>query len=215
MANSLRVRFLLGCLVVAFEVAGVAQDESGPREALVFDFESLTANRETNLLVARRPKITQGNLSIEADEATGTSIDFSERSEWRFMGGVRITADTAVLEAAEAVFTFDDERLSRGELSGTPVTFADFDKVRNTKIEGRAQRIVYDYVASKLRMTGDAWVRRGQTRVLGCDLNYDFAAAERDTGLVVTSASDDCEDRFRVLIERDRDEQPAPTDAPR
>jgi lipopolysaccharide transport protein LptA len=214
MASFLNVRPLLGCLALALGASGLAQDEGGQRDVLVFDFEAVTVDPSTDLFQARRPKIMQGNLSIEADEATGTSIDFSERSEWRFKGGVRITSGTAVLEAAEAVFTFEDERLSRGELSGTPVTFTDFDKVRNTKIEGRAQRIVYDYVASKLRMTGDAWVQRGQTRVLGCDLNYDFAAAERDTGLVVTSASDDCEDRFRILIERDRDEQPAPTDAP-
>jgi lipopolysaccharide transport protein LptA len=214
MASFLNVRPLLGCLALALGASGLAQHEGGQRDVLVFDFEAVTVDPSTDLFQARRPKIMQGNLSIEADEATGTSIDFSERSEWRFKGGVRITSGTAVLEAAEAVFTFEDERLSRGELSGTPVTFTDFDKVRNTKIEGRAQRIVYDYVASKLRMTGDAWVQRGQTRVLGCDLNYDFAAAERDTGLVVTSASDDCEDRFRILIERDRDEQPAPTDAP-
>ena len=213
MAYSFHVKTLLGCLALVASAVGVAQDD-GDGEALVLDAETISADREANLFRARRPKITQGNLSIEADEATGTSIDFSERSEWRFTSNVRITAGTAVLEADSAVFTFEDERLSRGELSGTPVTFSDFDQVRQTEIQGRAQTMSYDYIARKLRMTGDAWVQRGQTQVLGCDLDYDFAAAERDTGLVVTSASDECADRFRVLIERDRDEQPAPNDAP-
>jgi lipopolysaccharide transport protein LptA len=215
MASFLNVRPLLGCLALALGASGLAQDEGGQRDVLVFDFEAVTVDPSTDLFQARRPKIMQGNLSIEADEATGTSIDFSERSEWRFTGSVRIAVDTAVLEAASAVFTFEDGRLSYGELTGTPVRFSDFDKVRQTAIEGQAQQISYDAVVRKLRMTGDAWVQRGQTRVLGCDLNYDFAAAERDAGLVVTSASDECADRFRVLIERDRDEQPAPTDAPR
>jgi lipopolysaccharide transport protein LptA len=215
MASSLNIKALLGCLALTLGSTAVAQDADNRRETLVLESGPVTVDPATNLFHASHPKITQGNLSIEADEATGTSIDFSERSEWRFTGSVRIAVDTAVLEATSAVFTFEDGRLSYGELTGTPVRFSDFDKVRQTAIEGQAQQISYDAVVRKLRMTGDAWVQRGQTRVLGCDLNYDFAAAERDAGLVVTSASDECADRFRVLIERDRDEQPAPTDAPR
>lgn len=214
MANSLHARVLLGCLALAFGTAGVAQDD-GSREALVFESESMTADQTTNLFVARRPRITRGNLSIEADEATATSIDFSERSEWRFTGNVRIAVGTAVLEAASAVFTFDDAQLSRGDLLGTPVRFTDFDQVRQTPIQGRAQQISYDNVARKLRMAGDASVQRGRTQVLGCDLIYDFAAAERDAGLVVTSGSVDCEDKFRVLQLPDPDDQPDATDAPR
>lgn len=215
MANSSSVRLLLGYLAVAVGVAGVAQDEGSLREALVFEFESVTADRKTNLFQAQRPKITQGNLSIQADEATATSVDFTESSEWRFTGNVRITSGTAALEAAAAVFTFENERLSRGELSGTPATFSDVDKVRETTIQGRAQQMSYDYVARTLRMSGDAWVQRGRAQVLGCDLIYDFAAVERDAGLWVASGRDDCEDRFRMLFERDRDDQPDAPDAPR
>jgi len=214
MANSFHVRVLLGCFALALGAAGVAQNDSS-REALVLDFESVTVDRSTNLFRAVRPQITQGNLSIEADEAVGTSIDFSERSEWRFTGNVRIAVDTAVIEAASAVFTFDDARLSRGELVGMPVRFSDFDEVRQTPIQGRAQRMSYDYVARTLRMTEDAWVQRGQIEVLGCDLIYDFTAAERDAGLVVTSGSADCADRFRVLRRPDPEDRPTATDAPR
>jgi len=215
MANSFHVKVLLGCFALALGAAGVAQDDSSRREALVLESESMTMDRTSNLFVARRARITQGNLSIEAEEATATSIDFSERSEWRFTGNVRITVNTAVLEAASAVFTFDDERLSRGDLVGTPVAFSDFDAVRQTPIQGRAQQMSYDYVARTLRMTGDARVQRGQTEIVGCDLVYDFAAAERDAGLVVTSGSEDCADRFRMRVVRDPDDEPAATDGPR
>jgi lipopolysaccharide transport protein LptA len=212
MANSSPAKALLGCLALLLGDAAVAQDASSERDALVLESESVTVDRTTNLFLAVRPRITQGNLSIEAQESTATSIDFSERSEWRFTGNVRITVGTAVLDAASAVFTFDDERLSRGELTGTPVTFSDFDPVRQAPIQGRAQQMSYDYEARKLRMTGDAWVRRGQTEMMGCDLDYDFAAAERDAGFVVTTASDDC--RFSLRVVPDREDQPAATDAP-
>ena len=46
-------------------------------------------------------------MRIEADKAVATSEDFEQSSEWRFTGHVRITVDTAVLEADTAVFTFD------------------------------------------------------------------------------------------------------------
>lgn len=215
MANSLNVRLLLTCFALALGGAGLAQEAGNPGEPLVFEFESLTAGRSTNTIHWRRPKITQGNLSIEADEASGNSIDFTARGEWRFTGNVRINAGTAVLEAGSAVFTFDDGRLSRGELTGTPVTFSDFDNVRQTQIQGRAQQISYDYVARTLRMSGDAWVQRGRTQVFGCDLVYDFAAVERDAGLWITNGLDDCAEPLRFLIERDRDDQPDVPDAPR
>ena len=214
MANSLHVRTLLGCFALSLGAAGIAQDDRTPPEAIVLESESMTMDLTNSLFVARRPRITQGNLSIEAEEATATSIDFTEQSEWRFTG-VKITVGTAVMEAGSAVFTFDNERLSRGELSGTPVTFSDFDDVRQMPIVGRAQKMSYDYVARKLRMIGEAWVQRGRTEMFGCDLNYDFAAAERDAGLVVTMDSDDCADKFRVRVVPNPDEEPAATDAPR
>jgi lipopolysaccharide transport protein LptA len=206
---------LLGCFALAFSAVGIAQDDGSQREALVLESESMTVDRTNNLFVARRPRITQGNLNIEAEEATATSIDFNERSEWRFMGNVRITVGTAVLEAASAVFVFEDEQLSRGDLSGTPMRFSDIDQVRQTPIEGRAQQMSYDHVARKLRLVGDASVQRGRTEIVSCDLIYDFAAAERDAGLVVTSGSDDCPGVFRMRVVPDPDDQPDATDAPR
>ena len=207
--SSLRTSWL--ALAISF-AAGAQNDES---EELVLTSGPITFNGQTNLFEAQAVRITQGNLVIEADDVHATAIDFNEQSEWRFTGNVRITVGTAVIEAGSAVFTFDNERLSRGELSGTPVTFSDFDDVRQMPIVGRAQKMSYDYVARKLRMIGEAWVQRGRTEMFGCDLNYDFAAAERDAGLVVTMDSDDCADKFRVRVVPDPDEEPAATDTPR
>jgi lipopolysaccharide transport protein LptA len=211
MAHSLLGSLRAGGLALAIGFAAGAQD-SEPEE-LVFTSGPLTFNRQTNLFEAQTVRITQGNLSIEADHVLATAIDFTEQSEWRFTS-VKLTVGTAVIEAGSGVFTFVEERLSRGELTGTPVTFSDFDRVRQTPIQGRAQQMSYDYVARKLRMTGNAWVQRGRTEMFGCDLNYDFAAAERDAGLVVTMDSDECADKFRVLV-RDPDERPDATDGPR
>jgi lipopolysaccharide transport protein LptA len=177
-------------LATGFTV-GAQNDEP---EELVLASESLTFDGHTNLFQLHAPQITQGGLHIEADDALATGIDFNAQSEWRFTGNVRITIGSAVIEAASAVFTFEQKRLSRGELEGTPVSFSDVDPTRQVRVSGHAQKMSYDYVARTLRMIDNALVQKDRVEMQGCDLIYDFTA-ER-----VTSGSADCADLFRVRV---------------
>ena len=183
-----------GCVELA------AQDSREPEE-LLLDSESLTLDRKTNLIQLRNPRISQGGLAIEADEALATGIEFDQKSEWRFTGHVRIAVGTAVIEADSAVFTFDQKQLSRGELEGAPATFADVDPARAKPIRGGANKLSYDYVARTLRMSDNAWVHKDQYEIQGCDLIYDFSD-ER-----VTSGSADCDELFRIRVLSNQDAQ--------
>jgi len=196
--SNLRISAL--ALAVGF-AAGAQNDEAG--EELLLDSESLSFDGKANLFELHAPTITQGNLRIQADDALATSIDFNARSEWRFTGNVRITIDTAEIEASSAVFTFEQKRLSRGELEGTPVSFTEVDATRQTRVNGYAQKMSYDYVARTLRLVDSARIQKDNVEMQGCDLNYDFMA-ER-----VTSGSADCADLFRVRVLRD-DQPPSP-----
>jgi lipopolysaccharide transport protein LptA len=184
--------------------AAVAQSAGGECEELLFESESLSFNQQTNLIELTAPQITQCALRIEADAALATGIDFEARSEWRLTGNVRITVDTAVIEADKAVFTFEKKRLSRGELEGTPASFRDVDPARQTSITGQSNKMSYDSVARTLRLTEGAWVQRDRIEMTGCDLIYDFGA-ER-----VTSGSTDCGDLFRVRAVPRAEQAPAP-----
>ena len=84
MARSLASTFCALALAVVF--SGGAQDNPAKGEELVFQSESLTFDRESNLIQARGPRITQGDLRIRADEALATGIEFDKPSEWRFTG---------------------------------------------------------------------------------------------------------------------------------
>jgi lipopolysaccharide transport protein LptA len=181
-------------LASAWGSATVAAQNSGSEE-LLLDSESFSFDNQSNLVRIRAPRITQGGLKIEADEAVATGLDFDARSEWRFSGHVRITVESAVMEAESAVFTFDNEQLARGELVGDPATFEDSNADGQFPISGSAGALSYDYVARTLRLTGNAWLRRDRTEVTGCDLIYDFAAERFRSG------SADCGEAysFRVL----------------
>jgi lipopolysaccharide transport protein LptA len=121
-------------------------------------------------------------------------MEFGQNSEWRFTGNVKIYVDSAVIEADSAVFTFTDEQLSRGELEGSPASFADADPIRQQPIRGGANKLTYDYTARTLRMSENAWVNKDQYEIQGCDLIYDF------TDERVTSGSDDCGELFRIRV---------------
>ena len=192
----------LCALTLAVALAAGAQDNDG--EELQFASQSVMLDGQTNMMRAQSPRITQGDLTIVADDALATGFEFDEAGEFRLTGNVRMEVDTAVMEADSAVFTFADRQLSRGELEGAPVSFSDTDAATKRSVTGRAGKMSYDNVARTLRMTGDASVQLDAREVLGCDLIYDFRA-ER-----VTSGSADCEGGFRVRVRRDPEGAAAP-----
>jgi lipopolysaccharide transport protein LptA len=205
MANFPR-KFWVCALAIAAHAALAAQN-SGETEDLLLDSASLTLDSKTNLIQLAKPRISQGNLVIEADEALATGVEFDSRSEWRFTGNVRIAVDNAVIEASSAVFTFEQQRLSRGELTGGPAKFSDANPARDKPISGGADKITYDSILRTLRMSENAWVHKDQYEIRGCDLIYDFND-ER-----VSSGSADCADLFRLRVLSNQ-EQPAPAAAP-
>ena len=188
-------------LVVAL-AAGAQENDS---DELQFTSGPFVLDGQTNMMRAQQPRITQGNLRITADDVLATGFEFDQAGEFRLTGNVRVEVDNASMMANSAVFMYANGRLSRGELVGTPVSFSAFDAATRRNVTGHAGAMSYDYVASTLRMTGDALVQIETREVLGCDLVYDFRA-ER-----VTSGSADCADKFRVrIVRRDSDDEAAP-----
>lgn len=191
-------------LALALSAAFAIGAQDGSDDELQFTSGPFELDRQTNMMRAQAPRITQGNLSVVADDALATGFEFDEAGEFRLTGNVRIEVDSAVMEAESAVFAFADGRLSRGELEGTPVSFTDYDAQEQRSIVGSAGTMSYDYETRTLRMTGEASVRLDNREILGCDLIYDFAA-ER-----VTSGSASCAYRVRILPEADEQASAAP-----
>jgi lipopolysaccharide transport protein LptA len=197
------------CALLVTTVCTVLAAQEGARsDDLVLDAESLTVNRQTNLLEAHHPRIVQGNVRVEADESVATGVDSEQSAEWRFKGHVKVTVDTAVLEADSAVFMFDRKQLSRADLEGAPASFTDLEATQKKPVRGSARKLAYDHMARTLRMSGDAWIKKDQYEIQGCDLIYDFKD-ER-----VTSGSTDCGDQLFRLVVPKKSEQQAPPAAP-
>jgi len=192
MARSLLTNLCACSLALALGLVSSAQQAGKDSQELVLESGPLSFNAQTNLFEMKAPRIRQGGLYIAADDAVATGVEFEATSEWRFTGNVHIEAGNAVMEAASAVFTFDQERLSRGQLEGAPASFTHNDPARKKPLTGTANRMLYDYIARTLRMTGNVSLQRDQTEVQGCDIIYNLTTEGFSSG------DSDCENPFRL-----------------
>jgi lipopolysaccharide transport protein LptA len=201
--------FRNACLVCLAAAAPYALGAEGDSEQLVFESQSWTLDGKTNLIHFVGPKITQGDLGIEAAEAIASGIEFEQQSEWRFTGNVRIQLKGALITADSAVFTFTDKRVARGELTGS-ATFEDTERVEGkSPIRGGANKVTYDDRARTLRLSENAWVHKDQYEMQGCDLIYNL------NGEGVSSGSPNCPQPFRIRVLSQQGEKAAAADPPR
>lgn len=185
-----RLRILAAAILMIALNAAAAQDEPQP---ISLDAESSVFDRQTNRVEFRRLTISQGDMSIRADEASATGLDFEE-GEWQFSGNVSFTLESARINADSAVMTFVDNDLQTAELIGNPATLEDIGDPDVDPVRGGASRLVYDNAAQVMRMLDGAWFASGQNEFRGCDLIYDLEQEK------LTSGSSDCGEPVVITI---------------
>ena len=206
MANSSdRLRVLIAAVLTSTLSNTAAQDDPQP---ISLDAESSLFDRQTNRVEFRRLTIAQGDMSISADEAVASGLDFEE-GEWRLTGNVTLTLESARIMADSAVMTFVDNELQTAELIGDPATLEDLgdpdEDPEADPISGGAARLVYDNAAQVMRMLDGAWFASGQNEFRGCDLIYDLEQEQ------LSSGSSECGENVVITIvprdEGDADEE--------
>ncbi|WP_428100881.1 LptA/OstA family protein [Candidatus Rariloculus sp.] len=198
-----RQRPWLGALLLLCPCLAFAQSDEGP-QTISLEATTTSIDRLSNSFSIEGVRITQGNLSIEADDATATGLDFAA-SDWQFSGNVTIAIGSAVITAESAVFSFDSHQLIKGDLLGDPVAFEETAPQGEGPVRGTSNRIHYDNLAGTVRMEGSAALVVGPNEIRGCDLIYDLAQEQ------VASGTSDCGEPFRILIvPKPEEEAPAP-----
>lgn len=199
MANSIdRFRLPGAALLISVLSAVAAQVDPLP---IALDAESSSFDRQTNRVEFRRLTISQGDMSISADEAVATGLDFEE-GEWRFTGNVTFIVESARIVADSALMTFVDNELQAAELVGEPATLEDIGDPGAEPVRGGAARLVYDNAAQIMRMLDGAWFASGQNEFRGCDLVYDLAQEK------LTSGSSDCGEPVVItIVPRDEEDE--------
>jgi len=150
------------------------------------DAASSEFDRRNNRLVFQRLHITQGTLSITADVAEATRLDF-ENSRWAFKGNVVIDNQGARAFCDDAELMFIGHELRNATLRGSPARFEQ-QRPDAQLTQGRAGTMHYDVTAAIIRLSQDAWLSDGANEVSGDRIAYDlrreYVTADSGTGQV-------------------------------
>lgn len=179
-------------------------------------------DRRNNRLLFRQLRITQGPLSIRADEAAASPADFAD-STWIFTGNVRIVDAGTEAEGDRAELRFRDNQLRSAVLQGNPARFSqprsgDTDPAQG-QAQGQASELNYDLAAGTILMAGNATLSDGTNEITGARITYDLRRE------VVTAGADDSGQVRMRITPRPREGDtaapspptapaPAPTPAP-
>jgi lipopolysaccharide export system protein LptA len=155
--------------------AGPAAVLATPDASLPVDLDAEFSefDRRNNRLVFRRLTVRQGLLSIKADEATADPADFI-RSRWLFKGNVVIRNAEAQVQCATAELTYRDNVLRQAVLTGKPARFTQPRTAQRLPTEGSADRLDYDPVNGKIRLSGNARLADASNDIRGERIDYDL-----------------------------------------
>lgn len=187
-----RIAFLSCCLLSLALSAEANAQLDNLRMPVNIDAESTNYDGKTSMLEFTGLRLTQGEISIEADTALASRMDFDD-SVWQFRGNVvfdlaegRITCESASLEFRE--FT-----LMRARIEGAPATFR-FRRAGSPETTyGEAAKLDYDVPGGLVEFTGNAMINEGGNRISSESLVYNIV----DQRINAVSAGDG-EDRVKV-----------------
>jgi lipopolysaccharide transport protein LptA len=182
---------VLGCVSA---LSGRAQSPSGG-DSIAWETDSFSLDRKSNVMTFEGLRITAATWNLTSDRASAFAnrLDFSA-GEWRFAGNVRVRLESSVLEAAEAVFRFQDQQLISAELTGAPVSFEDTAPEGDGPLRGTAGVMRYDDAAQTLELLGEVSLTVGPYLTTGCDLIYFLGTEDFTTG------SEQCSVPFRMIV---------------
>ena len=164
------------------------------QQSILLDAQYTEMDLKNNNLIYRKVRISQGNMSVAADQAQATGLDF-ENSRWVFRGNVKITMDQGQLTSDEAEITFAKKILSKAFVKGKPAAFEQRIAKTGKLAQGRADSIDYDVTKNVVHFSKNAWLSDGQNEIRGESLKYNVLAQN-----IVAEGSEQGSQRVHIII---------------
>ena len=164
------------------------------QQSISLDAQSSELDYKNNNLVFRKVRIAQGNMSVTADQAQATGLDF-ENSRWVFRGNVKIAMDKGLLTSDEADVTFVKKLLSKAVANGNPAAFEQPIEKTGKLARGRADSIDYDVTKGVVHLSKNAWLSDGEREIQGESLKYNVLAQT-----IVAEAAEQGSQRVHIII---------------
>jgi lipopolysaccharide export system protein LptA len=176
--------------------AAVARDRSVP---ILLDAQSTSIDLKTNSAVFTRIRISQGTMSITADQGQASqqrSADlYFEDNVWNFRGNVKITVEHGQLISDDAQITFVNNALGKAVVNGKPAAFEQTIAKTGKLAKGNAETIDYDAAKHVVRLLTNAYLSNGDNEIRGQALKYDVLAQR-----VIAEESEQNSQRVHITI---------------
>lgn len=188
-----RLRGLMLVMLVAIPMATLSQvTDLDMRLPMDIDADNTTLDGKNSMIIFNGLRLTQGRISIEADEGRASRMDL-EDSYWRFQGNVVIDVGDGRIQCDSAELYFDDFRLKKATVTGSPALYdlkrAGADEVTHAE----AGRLDYNVDAGVIHFSGQATITEGGNQISSNALVYNIAEQR------VNAGSTDSEDgRVRI-----------------
>jgi lipopolysaccharide transport protein LptA len=183
--------FALAALALQTSVCVAAHVE---QQAILIEAQSSEMDFKNNNLIYRKVRITQGTMSVAADQAQGSGLNF-DNSHWVFRGNVKMVMQQGQLTSDEADITFTNKLLSKAVVNGKPAAFEQRLAKTGKLAQGHADSIDYDVIKGVVHFSKNAWLSDGQNEIRGESLKYNVLAQS-----VVAEASEQASQRVHIII---------------
>jgi lipopolysaccharide transport protein LptA len=138
------------------------------------DADNTTFDGKNSMIIFNGLRLTQGTVSIQADEGRATRMEL-EDSTWQFSGNVIINIGAGRIECDSADLFFDDFRLQRAVVTGTPAIYNLRRAGSDDVTHGEAGRLQYDVDAGIIEFSEQATITEGGNQISSNMLVYNIA----------------------------------------
>jgi lipopolysaccharide export system protein LptA len=191
--STLKVLAAFALLAPSEQAAVAAPRNAQPPIDLVA--QSTEVDLRTNSAVFHKVRISQGNMSITADEGHATSGQNFDNSVWVFGGHVKITMDQGQLTSDDAQITFANNVISKAVADGKPAEFEEPIVKTGKTAHGHADTINYDLATNQVHFSKGAYLSNGDNEMRGESLRYNVL-----TQTVVAVEAEQGSQRVHIII---------------
>jgi lipopolysaccharide transport protein LptA len=189
-ASTLKI-FMLAALALPASAVAAAHVE---QPTIVLDAAYLEMDLKSNNVVYHKVRISQGSMSVVADQGQGNGLDF-DNSHWEFRGNVKINMEQGQLTSDEADLTFAKKLLAKAVVNGKPAAFEQRIAKTGKLARGHADSIDYDVTKGVVHLSKNAWLSDGQNEIRGESLKYNVTAQN-----IVAESSEQGSQRVHIII---------------
>lgn len=195
-------------------VAGAQANDLDMRLPMDIDADNTTIDGKNSMIIFNGLRLTQGNVSIQADEGRATRMEL-EDSTWLFNGNVIIDVGAGRIESDSAELLFDEFRLKRAIVTGSPAVY-DLRRPGTEEItHAESGRLDYDVDKGVIEFSEQATITEGGNQISSTVLVYNIAEQR-----INADSSGEEDDRVRITytppngVEPAADEPVSDDDAP-